>query len=112
MVRGLDLRTMGLRRVRAALRGLPPEALRDPSIDPKATAWSNEVEMLASLIEVMSAELINVQRALGAKKTNKPIQIERPGTTRRKRSGAMSIADFAKLIGKNNIEYVEGGEPE
>lgn len=68
--------------------------------------------MVASLLEVISAELINVQRALGAKKTNKPIQIERPnlGGKRKSSGNALSIADFAKLIGKGNIEYIEGGD--
>jgi hypothetical protein len=81
----VDLRdpSVGVRRVRALIRGLPTDAAFVRSQLGPTAAWTNDSEMLASLVELTHANL----RAKAGKKAGNipPLRIPRPYDRRAKR---------------------------
>lgn len=108
---GVDLRTMGLRRIRVLVAGLPRDSVTVRASSPQAE-WSTTDHLLAGLIEVLDqtswrSVLPHVKRGW---KPPPALKIPRPGEPEPKRERGLSMAAFRRLLG-NNVEVVpEGGE--
>jgi hypothetical protein len=112
---GLDLRGIGLRRLRALLRGLPPESGTARIIDPQAAMWSPEVEWQVRAIEYMDVFAWRICAAVYWSFTGKqmksidPLRIPRPGDPPPSR-GVPRSKILKLLSGKTTVVAREGGE--
>ena len=110
---GLDLRTMGLRRIRVLVAGLPRDSVTVRASTPEAE-WSTTDHLLAGLIEVLDQTSWRAVMPHAKKgwKPPPPLKVPRPGDPEpAPRERGLSMAAFRRLLGKN-VEVVppEGGE--
>lgn len=115
-----DLRTMGLRRIRSLLRGLPPESNIQRILHPQEAMWSPEVEWQVRAIEYADAFAWRICAVTFKAFTGKdlPVQeqmrIPRPGDPPPPKG--VSRKAFMKLMGKGenrNVTVIpKGGETE
>ena len=89
------------------LTGVPPSEILDMDITmfnalseaavSDATRWSQDTELLASLLELVHAHYLLTAKANGAKQTGKPLRVTRPGEQPEK-TEAMTPASFATFL--------------
>jgi hypothetical protein len=112
----VDLRTLGCRRIRAFLRGLPHDSGTSRTLDPQAAMWSPEVEWMVRAIEYQDRFTWRicavVWKALTGKDMKEPemLTIPRPNDPVPQRG--VNRRAFMKLI-KGSASFVpnsEGGE--
>lgn len=62
-----------------------------------ATRWSQNTELMASILELLHAHYLLTAKANGAKQTGKPLRVPRPGD-KPQESQAMTPASFATFL--------------
>lgn len=109
---GQDLRSMGLRRIRVLIAGLPRDSVTVRALQPQAE-WSTTDHLIAGLIEVVDQTSWRAVMPHTKKnwKPPAPIKVPRPGEAQeQRRSNGMSRTAFRRLLGKNIEVIPKGGD--
>lgn len=101
-------RPEGVRRLLALVQGLSPTGSLARAMEPEVAGWTNESELLATLVEISDAHRINYVAAHSTKGTRlpKPLKVPRPHKRRRMPEPGETAAVLAQLGGT----HVAGGE--